>query len=120
MPGPWNVDLALADALAGTDSGWAFWLAALALLEQAIARSRERDGAFCNHPDGEWRRFAYDLEKAAGMLALAVDVQNAIHEEPDAHGPRRRELISDLLLDRVREARAERTGRYEDLRPSPD
>jgi hypothetical protein len=96
------LDLGLADAFGGVDAGWGFWLAGLALLTQAVDRSREREQGFTSYPPAEWRRFTYDVEQALGLLAAGVDVQNAINAEPDGKTGRRRDTIAELLHARVR------------------
>jgi hypothetical protein len=90
----------IADTFGGFDGGWAFWLAGLALLEQGIARSRERDGGFTSYPRGELRRFTRDLEDACNLLGAAVAMQSLLNDD-DADTSNAAD-VAGALVERVR------------------
>jgi hypothetical protein len=100
-------DRALADVLGGYDGGRAFWLAALAALEQACVRSRDRTEAFSSYPPSELRRFLADVDDALGLAVIAVGVQEILNgdDDPRETAASRRAEIDALLLRRVRQAR---------------
>jgi hypothetical protein len=103
----YGAERALADVLGGYGGGWAFWRAALEAVALAVERSREREGAFCHYPAGELRRFGSDLVDALAMLRTAVAVQLAVNAD-GAGDLQRAESIADALLERVRDAAADR------------
>jgi hypothetical protein len=92
-----GADRALADALGGSAAGWAFWRAALAAVEVAVERSRDRGDAFCSYPAGELRRFVRDLDDALALAETAVKVQELVNGDGEGS-------IADVLAARVRRA----------------
>lgn len=102
-----GADRALADLLGGSSGGWAFYRAALAAVELALERARDREAPFCSFPHGEFNRLLRDLEDALGLAATAVQVQNLVNAEPDERDGDRRAAIVDVLLERARAAKLE-------------
>lgn len=98
-----GADRALVDALGGPEGGWAFWSAALAAVELAVGRSRDRRDPFCSWPKGELERFVRDLDDALGLAVTAVTIQQLVNDgEADGRDRARRENLAALLLERVR------------------
>jgi hypothetical protein len=94
------LERAIVDVVGGPDAGHAFWLAALAKIDHAVARSRDREDAFCTWPAGEWGRLTRDLEEALELAATGVDVQMLVLGEPADKG-QRRESIAEMLRARA-------------------
>jgi len=101
----YRLEQRLQELLGGIDGGWSFWRAMLAGLEVSIERSRERECQFTAHPIGEWRRFAFDVDEAMRLGALAVEVQQLVGGELDGRRPQTGAPIADLLLERIRDIR---------------
>jgi hypothetical protein len=101
-----GADRALADVLGGYDGGRAFWLAALAALEEACRRSRDRAEAFSSYPPGEFNRLLREVDDALGLAAIAVGVQEVLNDDGANGTPAgRRAEIDELLRRRVRQIR---------------
>lgn len=98
-------DRALADIFGGSSGGWPFWLAALAGLELALRRSRERESAFTSYPTGEFGRFLRDVDEALALAVLGAGVQDAVNGElKEGATAERHALIASVLTERAREA----------------
>lgn len=100
---------AVADVLGGFDGGQAFARAALAGVDQAVERARDRAEGFSSWPRGWFDRLLGDVGDALRLAAIAVVVQELLNEEelddPSA-------ALADVLLRRAQEARGESTELY--------
>jgi len=98
------IERQIATLVAGTQSGWYLWNAALRALELSIDRSR-REGvdAFASWPRGELNRLLLDIDEALNMATLAVDLRELITGIEDRPDSRVRHDVAELLLKRARD-----------------
>jgi hypothetical protein len=105
-----RLERALADLVGGPAGGWAFALAGLAALEQAVTSARSGADRFRAYPAGWFRALLVDVDDALRIAATAVDVQLVLDEhEGDGRSLDRRRDISELLLARANALADERT-----------
>lgn len=94
----------LATLVAGSDSGWWLWNAALRGLELTAEQSKaEGRAAFDSWPRGELNRLLLGADDALNMATLAVDLRELLKGIEDEPESRARHDVAGLLLDRTRD-----------------